>query len=217
VTAYPHHGAALVLGLVLIASMSLLAVASSSGAALQSRMAANWQERTAAWVSASLADAEARRWLASRPAVDRGPDCSPGVMQPFAIHARESLPVDVAFQAESWWNSQAIQANRHPELGTQLVPAGDLPGSVYWLIEEVHCEPAVTMETPLVAWYRILAWAGGRLPGSVVVTESIVARPWGEEIAAMPYPSSSGSSGFSVFCAPVQSAPCGRKAWRQLR
>lgn len=213
-TARTHRGAALVLGLVLMASMSLLAVASSSGAALQSRMAANWEERTAAWVSASLADAEARRWLASRQYVDRGADCSLGVMQPFAIHARESLPEAVAFQAESWWSNHAMRVNRHPELGSQLVPDGDLPGSVYWLIEEIHCEPSIATEQPLVAWYRILARAGGRLPGSVVITESIVARPWGAEIPPVAFPD---SPGFSEFCAAIHGAPCGRKAWRQLR
>lgn len=211
------RGIALVSGLVLLTAVSLLALTAAGGMTLQHHQAANFQDRVRAEAGADLAQAAALAWLYSRPAVEREPDCVEGCLLPSAIRVNGSVPAGVEFLGEGWWAGEATDASQHPLTGE---PNGIHDGTATdsaWLLEEIRYEPldpAVTAAAG-VGFYRLLCRAGGQQPGTVVVTEAIVARPWGDAVAALPYPP---SQTLAAFCAPFDPAvPCGVLAWRSRR
>ena len=63
---------------------------------------------------------------------------------------------------------------------------------------------------------RLLAgFGGGGRYDAVVVSESIIARPWGEAVSELAFPPAGSLSG---FCAAItDEIPCGQLAWRQRR
>jgi len=215
----PMSGIALVLGLLLLAAISLLAVMAANGMLLQRRMAANYADRSRALQNADLATAAARAWLDSRADIERQAGCQANCVLPPAIHAGGVLPDDPEFASAAWWRSDAVAATAHPESGDALGLFAPLEGEAWWLIEELQVEPfAESVAGPVIAavgYYRIFGRGSGIQASSVAVTESVVARPWEGSYQPAPYPPRSDSP---AFCRQFDAAvPCGQLAWRQRK
>lgn len=212
-------GIALVLGLLLLAAISLLAVMAANGMLLQRRMAANDADRGRALQNADLATAAARAWLDSRADVERQAGCQVGCVLPPAIHAGGALPADPEFESAAWWRSNGVAVASHPETGDPLGTPAPLAGEAWWLIEESHIEPfGESVAGPAVGavgYYRIFGRGSGIQSGSVAVTEAVVARPWEGSYQPAPYPQQADAPD---FCRQFDAAvPCGQLAWRQRK
>jgi len=214
-----NRGIALLMGLVLLAAVSLLALMAANGMVLQRHMAANFGDKARALAGATRATAAARDWLYSRATSEREHGCVSGCYLPAGIYHPGELPRNPEFESDHWWQSHAVAVGSHPESGAPLTPEGIESNPPRWLMEEllfappepVGGEPAETG----VAYYRILARGQGSRPGSVVVSESIVARPWGGDAEPLPYPNRGSPT---AFCRQFDGAlDCGTKAWRQRR
>jgi len=213
------RGIALLMGLVLLAAISLVALLAANGAVLQQRMAANFGVSAKTLGHATRATAAARDWLYSRPDFEREVGCLSDCLLPAAIHNVGQMPRNPEFESAAWWRSNAVAAGSHPETGEPLAndPAEVEPPR--WLIEEVHyrslADGSVEAAVAGIGYYRILAWSSGSSPGSLAVTESIVARPWDGEIEPLPYPSDQPAG---TFCRQFDPAlACGVQAWRRRR
>jgi Tfp pilus assembly protein PilX len=213
------RGVALVIGLLLLAALSLLAVMSANGMVLQKRMTANFEDRALALERADLAVAAARAWLESRADVEREAGCQVGCLLPVAIHDAGDLPPDPEFESLDWWRSTAVATGTHPESGDLLGTVAPSAGGSYWVIEEIHFAPfGESIQGPAIAgigYYRIFGRGSGRHPGSVAVTESIVARPWQGEYRAADFPTPASAGEFCGQFDPQ--VPCGTLAWRQRK
>jgi Tfp pilus assembly protein PilX len=210
---------ALLTGLILLSAISLLALVSTSGTIMQRQQATNFKAQSRALENAAIAESQARSWLFSRPDHTRQADCLSGCVLPAAIRNRGELPTHPEFESATWWRVNAQEAGRHPETGE--VVAARIMGteSAHWLMEEIHFEvlPGVTGAPVIdgVAYYRILSRGAGKHPGSVAVTEAIVARPWEGEFLVASFPADLSGNG---FCDQFMGAyPCGTTAWRQRR
>lgn len=214
-----ERGIALLMGLVLLAAVSLLALMAANGMVLQRHMAANFGDKTRALAGATRATEAAKHWLYSRGNSERERDCVSGCYLPAGIHSPGKLPRNPEFESEDWWQYHAMAAGRHPGSGEPLDPDGNESSPPTWLMEELSYTPTETTgsEPPDtgVGYYRILARGQGARPGSVVVSETIVARPWGGEFDPLSYP----NQGSPVaFCRQFDPAiDCGTQAWRQRR
>jgi len=211
------RGIALLMGLVLLAAISLIALMATNGMVLQRRMSANFAERTRALGDAAQAEAAARAWLDSRSDMDREAGCLADCMLPAAIHSLGELPRNPEFKTAAWWQSNGVPAGTNPETGEPLDADVIGDGSPVWMIEEISYEalPAPVAEPSIagVGYYRIYARGGSG--GSVAVTEAIIAHPWDGAFEPLPYPSSE-PAGF--FCRQFASEmPCGMQAWRRRR
>jgi len=212
------RGIALLMGLVLLAAVSLLAVMAANGTLLQRRMSANFGASSRALAQATRGTQAARAWLNSRADFEREADCTDACTLPFAIYSPGQLPRNPEFESVDWWQNHSIASGYHPETGEWLA-AGEPEGRPpRWIIEELRYEPAAaTAATTLtgIGYYRILARATGGSPGSLAVTESIVARPWGGDFEPMPFPA---DGPVTQFCRQFDPAvPCGTLAWRMRR
>lgn len=213
------RGVALLMGLLLLAALSLVAVMTANGMLLQRRMAANFDDRGLALGNADRAVAAARAWLNSRADLERQADCVSGCWLPVAIHAAGELPTNPEFESAAWWRANGVPAGAHPESG-ESVGTGAPPGDASrWLIEEIHfAPPAQAVSGPEVGgigYYRILGRGVGTDPASVAVTESIAARPWQGDYAPSAYPPSAPPLEFCRQFDPQ--LPCGTLAWRQRK
>jgi len=207
------------MGLVLLAAVSLLALMATNGMVLQRHMSANYAERSRALANATRAAAAAASWLYSRPDFERESGCSTDCQLPTAVHAAGQLPRNPEFESTAWWASNANAAGSHPETGEALYPQAPEPSSPRWLIEELAYQPLSEsgneQEVAGIGYYRVLARGQGRSPGSVVVTESILARPWDGEFTVLPYPPGPERESFCRQFPP--SLACGTQGWRQRR
>ncbi|RPH96334.1 MAG: pilus assembly protein [Lysobacterales bacterium] len=213
------HGIALIMGLLLLAALSLLAVMSANGMVLQRRMAANFEDRALALENADLAAAAARAWLDSRADVEREAGCQAGCLLPPSIHAVDELPPDPEFESADWWRSAAVPTGTHPESGEPFGTAPLPAGASYWLIEELHFAPfaeaTLGLATAGIGYYRLYGRGSGKQAGSVAVTESIVARPWQGEYRPADFPTPASATAFCRQFDPQ--LPCGTLAWRQRK
>lgn len=214
-----HRGMALILGLLLLAAISAVAVMAANGMLLQRRMAANYEDRELALQNAGMATAAARAWLNSRADFEREPGCFESCLLPPAVHPAGELPERPEYESAAWWRLNGVPPETHPETGAATGRFETAPGTGRWLIEEVHMEPfAVATAGPEwggIAYYRIFGRGVGRQAGSVAVTESLVARPWEGSYQPADYPPQADGPD---FCRQFDAAvPCGALAWRQLR
>lgn len=210
---------ALVVGLVLLAALSLLALTSGRGMALQHRMAGNADENMQALHNATMAASAARAWLESRADVEREPGCLTDCLLPVAIRNAGELPPRPELESAAWWRANAFEAGTDPQSGEDLGyrPGGAEPAR--WMIEEILYQPADRddPDTPVggVGYYRVLARGSGRRASSVAVSESILARPWEGEYEPAPYPPLDPPA---AFCGQFDaSVACGKLAWRQRK
>ncbi len=215
------RGVALIAGLLLMASMVLLALAVATGMLLERRMAGNSADGQLALQRAQLAGQWAGYWLQSRAVDPLGDECAQQCGPTPPVHAGGTLPDDPEFEDTAWWRINAVIAGLEP--GGAMRMDYSLPGTEAprWLIEELHRVPLDAISgtddaaEPTLAYYRILARGTGRYPGSVAVTETVVARPWAESLAPDPFPPEPGGH---AFCDQVSDdAPCGRLGWRRRR
>jgi Tfp pilus assembly protein PilX len=215
---------ALITGLLLLAAISLLALAGTSGMILQKHMAANFKHGALALQNADLAQSEGRAWLFSRANHEREAGCVADCLLPAAIHPAGELPVLIEFESPAWWQLNAVAAGVNPATGLDSSDYRfDDSAAPRWLIEELYFQPQEPETSPAtgrgVGYYRIFGHGMGGNPHSVAVTEAIVARPWGDGIVPQTWP----ATGDGVrFCEQLEDiAPplteCGTQAWRQRR
>jgi Tfp pilus assembly protein PilX len=214
-----NRGIALVAGLVLLAAISLLALSAASGTTLQRNMAINQEESARALRNASIAASFALAWLNSRADVERESGCLTRCVLPVGIGNAGSVPDQVEFETNAWWQSHGVAAGIHPETGeADFSPAaGAEPAR--WLIEEVHYKLTGDRKgsdsAEGVGYYRVLSRGSGRDARSVAVIEAIAARPWDSGFQPGIYPPNGPASG---YCGQVaERYDCGRLSWRRLR
>ena len=210
-------GAVLLLCLMLLMALSLLGLAAASDSQLQQRASGNIQfladrqwlaERTLSWAEA---------WLMSLPGESRPLPCAEScsvaqAIRPSGHFSGEPLGTDFG-----WWQSHAVRAGFAPDRGAAL-PFRGIPAHLmgYWLVEEVHLDETPEFESTVnaLAWYMITAAAGSGSGEPFIVTQSIVARPWGEAALSNPLTASTPASNFCTSLA--AGTPCGRQAWQGL-
>ena len=213
------RGVALIMGLILLAAISLLALTSARGMVLQHRMAGNLDENLEALHNASIAAADARAWLESRTDVEREPGCLADCLLPVAIRNAGELPARPEFESAAWWRTNGYLAGADPESGDDLGYGSGGVEPARWIMEEIRYEP-VEVEDPELAvagvgYYRVYARGSGKRPGSVAVSETLLARPWEGEYDPAPYPA---TVPHGAFCGQfVESVVCGTLAWRQRK
>lgn len=213
------RGIALLMGLVLLAAVSLLAVMSANGMLLQLRMSANFGVSGKALAQATRAAEAARDWLNSRADFEREAGCFNDCVLPVAVYGPGQLPRNPEFEGASWWRDHSVATGTHPETGELL--AADTTGADLsrWIIEELHYEPVPAAASAAmvagVGYYRVLAQGSGGSAGNLAVTESIIARPWDGDIEPSMFPD---EAPIAAFCRQFDPAiPCGTLAWRQRR
>ena len=219
-----QRGVALIAGLVLLAALSLLAVAAASGMILQRHMAANYHENDLALENAAIASSFATAWLYSRPNHEREAGCISDCLLPVAIHNAGVIPEQAEFQSLGWWLVNGTVAGINPD-STETVTGSPGTGAnpPLWIMEELYFDADATTgdETGIdgLAYYRILSRGTGTHAGKVAVTESIVARPWGGDYQLSTFPAGAESSVFCLQFAGLaeENLDCGRLAWRQRR
>lgn len=216
------RGIALIAGLLLMASMILLALAIATGMLLERRMAANFSDGQLALQRAQLAGQWAGYWLQSRVANPLDPACSEDCGPTPPMFSAGQLPPRPEFEDSPWWRLHGEIAGVSPGTGEVRMDYS-LAGAEAprWLIEELRLEPLEGMAAepgepePTLGYYRVLARGSGRHPGSVTVTETMLARPWGGDFIPAPYPPAPQSP---WFCEQVpDDIPCGRLGWRRRR
>jgi len=207
------RGAALLICLLLLTSLTLLGLAAASDANLQGRMAGNLEE---ARLSARTADATlawAENWLLSLDGAQRPATCG-GICEPGeVIHESGSYPVAPEHESPAWWLNNGFTIGHDPVSG-EVLDASLAALDGLWIIEEVHFEGA-DEERPDTGYYRSIARGRGLVGKSVAVTESIVARPWGDAAWDDPLPREPGQTSFCRQ--PGIEGRCSRLAWRQRR
>lgn len=214
-----ERGIALLAGLVLMASIGLLALSAASGMLLQRNMAFNYQEDALALENASIAGAWAMAWLFSRPADERESGCGDSCLLPRGIRRSGELPAQPEFESAEWWRSNAIASGYNPETAQTAGPSGSGAEPSRWIIEEIHFAPTVDPQdeklAESVAYYRILSRGTGLNARSVAVTETIAARPWEGNFQPGTYPP---DGPVSTFCRQfAHRYDCGKLSWRQRR
>ena len=115
----------------------------------------------------------------------------------------------------SWWQANGVAAGADPSMAAAESQFATGDESALWLIEEIHyvARPDTAPGIEGVAYYRV--FARGAADDSVVVSESIVARPWGEAVQELAFPP---ATALAEFCLSIPATvPCGQLAWRQRR
>ena len=207
---------ALVTGLLLMAAVSVLALTAAGSMTLQRHQAANFADRARAAAGADLAASWARAWLYSRADTDRQPGCVTGCLLPLAIREDSEISDNPEFESMAWWVSNGTPAGRHPATGESVGFEAGTESDALWLMEELHYEEsAEKVNHHGVGYYRIFSRGTGRHPGSVVVTETIVARPWGSDIEPSAFPP---DQPMAAFCTRVgEEVACGTRSWRRRK
>jgi Tfp pilus assembly protein PilX len=216
------RGIALIAGLLLMASMVVLALAVATGMLLERRMAANFSDAQLALQRAQLADKWAGYWLLSRPNNPLDPACNDSCGPSPPLFGSGQLPDPPELEDTGWWQLHAQIAGIEPVTG-QVQMDYSLPGTedARWLIQEMHSQPLEGYMAlpgaphPTLSYYRVLGRGSGRFPGSIAVTETIVARPWAAEFLPALHPPAPDAE---WFCEQVPiEVPCGRLGWRRRR
>ena len=213
------RGIALLMGLVLLAAISLLALTAANGMLLQRQISGNFSAGSNALADATRAKTAALAWLNSRADSERETGCARDCTLPVAIRSAGELPRHPEFESAAWWQTNATAAGTHPATGELLEEGVAETRPPRWVIEELRYgpnpEPSAEPLVDGLAYYRIFARGSGVSPGSLAVIEAIVARPWEGEFEPLPYPPIESPG---VFCDQFEAVlPCGMQAWRQRR
>lgn len=210
-----QRGMVLLMGLLLLASLSVLAIAAASDSQLQLRVAANLDREARALQAARAAGTWAEQWLLSLSQAPLPRACVTDCGEPAPVRVAGTYPARPEHEPETWWLDHGLADGIDPLDGTRLAEAGDAPAG-RWIVEELQREAradATTGTAVDVAWYRIVARAPMAPSGPAVVVESLLARPWGAAEWFDPLPRAATSES---FCAALWSRlPCGRQAWRR--
>lgn len=210
-----QHGISLVLSLLLLAALSLLGLAAAGDSQLQRRVTQNQVQAGHARQSADSALAWAEAWLLSLPGDQRPQPCPSDCTARDVIRTVDYFPPSPEYQPPEWWCLQGQGDGYDPVDGARLDDRSGLhPAPACWIVEEVWLQPAEAGQRPAISYYRIIA-AGGDPDSGTAVTESILARPWGDATWADQFPAIPGTRSFCHQLSPQD--PCGRLAWRQRR
>jgi Tfp pilus assembly protein PilX len=219
-----QRGIALLTGLVLLASVSLLALMAASGMIMQKQLSSNFRQDIKALENSGIATSYASSWLFSRPKHERDAACSSDCVLPVAIRGPGEIPAVAEYESAAWWRDNGVEAGTDPSSGeiiTSYEDSGAEPPR--WIIEELHYQSLAGSGfedgTEGLVYYRILGRGAGIHPSSIAVTESIVARPWGGDYQLNEFPPGLVPRDFCAqFADPsIPAFNCGRLAWRQRR
>ncbi|KAA9132541.1 hypothetical protein F3N42_04785 [Marinihelvus fidelis] len=210
-----QSGVALVLCVLLLASLSLVAMAGAGDSQVQVRVAANLSAERAALRAAKSALSWAEQWLHGLDGTSRPPACGSNCAGGPPVHPANDLPPLLEYQPESWWLSHARADGSDPITGGTLADRAPDRGPVgRWLVEELHHAAAgTTAGQPEITYYRVTARATPYPSGTPVVIESIIARPWGDASWRDAFPDTWPAPGYCLGLA--QPTHCGRMAWRR--
>lgn len=213
------RGIALLTGLILLAAISLLALSAASGMMLQRNMSINLEENAIALQNASIASHYALAWLNSRAVVERESGCVSGCLLPVGVHPPGEFSGQPQFEGAEWWRTNAITAGYNPNTARFDNTPDQGAEPARWLIEEIHyqhtADRRVEHRAEGLGYYRIMSRGTGRNARSVVVIETIAARPWDGDFQPGAYPPEGPGP---EFCDQFEGRyDCGRMSWRQLR
>jgi Tfp pilus assembly protein PilX len=212
-----NHGAALLLGLLLLTALTLLGVAAGSDAVLQSQMAQNLENQNHSRQASEFALRWGEAWLLGLESTGRPTPCTEDCRGGDVIRGLDSFPYPVEHTAASWWDAAAFEAGVDPQNGVRLSAGSGLYSTLpLWVIEEVHHQAIADADPELdIGYYRILAYGRGPFLRHLTISEAIVARPWGAGVTAAVFPP---DVTLSQFCSGFEpQIPCGRLSWRLLR
>lgn len=209
------QGAVLMLCLLLLTSLSMLGLAAASDYLLQSNMTGNLVDQQRTNQSASSAMEWGENWLFGLPGTIRKPACSTDCTASQVIREHARYSAGIGQRDLGWWQLNAYRAGTDPLTGASLDDFASSPqGGGYWLIEEVYLQDeTVDEQVTETAFYRVLARSLEQDDGSYSVSESIIARPWGNESLTEPFPAIQNQVSLCSALDPV--SPCGRLAWRK--
>lgn len=207
-------GAALLLCMVLLTSLSLLGLAASSERQLQTKVMGNIERAAQAELAAEWALAWAESWLLSLDGSQRPSPCAAGCAPGEIVRAETSLPLAPEQADQQWWLGRGFAPGIQPATG-EVLDQYLASLSAVAVIGEIPVPAEYTSGLKSApGYYRVLARAQDQAGHNVTVLESIVARPWGPAAWADPLPHGHGQP---RFCARFELTPCGRLAWRRLR
>jgi type IV pilus assembly protein PilX len=175
-----QRGAVLVVSLLLLLVMTMLALGASQTMRLQERMSASMRDRDLAFESSEAGLRNGERIIDSL-ALAPSP-CTSGRCQ---VYDRSVLPTSMAFQTQTWWNSNSwayatdelFNATRGSAISGSGMAGAD-PQFVVEELEEVTDSLSVppTGPPPSRIYYRITSGAQGGTPQAQVVLQSTFAR-----------------------------------------
>jgi type IV pilus assembly protein PilX len=175
-----QRGAVLVVSMLLLLVMTVLALGASQSTRLQERMSANMRDRDLAFESSEAGLRNGERIIDS---LDVAPSpCTAGRCE---FYDRNVLPLNLAFETQTWWDTQAWRyatdetfsiTSANAIKGTGM--AGADPQFVVEEIEEVADALSVppTGPPPSRIYYRISSGAQGGTAQARVVLQSTFAR-----------------------------------------
>ena len=210
----PQTGMALLLGLMLLAGLSLLALAAASDSGLQLQASRNVSSEQQAISAALSANAWAEHWLLSLDGSTRMAPCAAACGRTQPIRAANSYPPLPEYQGESWWLEHGHADGFDPVSGQRIAlrHAGGQPVG-RWIIEELMYQGPAEPGQAALSYYRITARAVQRDSGTPIVVESILARPWGESHWRDDLPRRHDQP---LFCLTLpHGTDCGRRAWQR--
>jgi len=214
----------LLAGLVLLAALSLLALAVSGSMLRQQHMAGNYTDGQLARRAASVAIFKGRLFLFKIADEARARSCLHDCfVSPFdtLIRRPSELPPNPEFEDAAWWRIWSLPFGADPGDDSGSIETWNFgPEPPRFLIEELRFDDLAsrqkTADAPEpdgIGYYRILARGVGQVPFSVAVDEAIVARPW-----FGPDARDQRNSPEHGFCETVGAKyDCGLMALRQLR
>lgn len=215
------RGAVLLLCIMLLAAVTLLGLAAASDYVLQERMSNNLAGGAYAEQSANAALGWGEAWLMGLAGSERPTACNEPCAQSDIIRTEGAYGPTPQHQDSDWWQQHGFAAGHDPVSGALLdAVQAEMANQAYWLIEEIHISNWQQDQLPgpeqgagsEMGYYRIYASGSALHSMRFSVTESIVARPWGNAAWTDSFPRPRNVSNFCYRGPPV--APCGRVAWR---
>ncbi len=210
-------GTVLVLCLLMLFALTLLGLAAASDQVLQARMSSNQIIGSQSSQSADITLDWAEDWLFGLEGTEKPGVCSDSCLSSEIVHQKRSFNDDAALHNLAWWEKNAHPTGKDPQTGIILDQAlvETYPDN-YWLIKEAYSEPALPNDDKIseITYYRILARASSGHGALFIVSESIIARPWGDVSLRDAFPAALDQAGFCL--AVDDTIPCGRLAWRQI-
>jgi Tfp pilus assembly protein PilX len=210
-------GAVLILCLLMLTALSVLGLAAASDHILQARIAGNAVGSSEMEVSADAGLLWGESWLFGFQGLQMPDSCQTACQKSDLIKAEGFYDFDSVYDNE-WWEANAYPVGFDPVSG--MVLSNELAlhhAKSHWLIEEVHHLPKQVIDDGVtdIGYYRILARGTSDTSTVYSLTESIIARPWGDVSLQDNFPSNPTST---EFCDEISAqTPCGRLAWRKVR
>ena len=215
------NGPVLLICIMLLAAVTLLGLAAASDYFLQERMSNNLAGGAYAEQSANAALEWGEAWLLGLAGSERPAACNDPCAESDIIRNAGDYGPAPEQQESVWWQQHGFAAGYDPVSGALLdAVQADMANRAYWLIEEIHVGSWQPDEVPApeqdpgteMGYYRIYASGSALHSMRFSVTESIVARPWGNSAWTDEFPRPRNVPNFCYRDQPV--APCGRVAWR---